>query len=161
MTLWKYQLLCQSTCSGPPPGIPTCLAVTLTATIDRSGSAKSMLVPMPMEGVHPGSAAARAEARLAAHVEDVLSIWVLNPSIVYCSTAQKETSGVPAIRLLYKLVSREEAGTMLEAVVCETQEINAPSAAIKGVIKQLDESNLLLPATDRVFQGWKVGLLRR
>lgn len=120
-----------------------------------------MLMPMPKEGVHPGSTAARAEARLAAHVEDVLSIWVLNSSIVYCSTFQKDTNGVPAIRLLYKLVTREEAETMLEAVVCETQEINAPSDAIEGVVKQLDESNLLLPTTDRMFQGWKVGLLRR
>ena len=161
MTVWKYQILCQSTSNGPPPSISACISVTLTAIHDRSGSAKSMLMPMPKEGVHPGSAAARAEAMLAAQVEDVLSIWILNPSIVYCTTAQKETSGVPAIRLLYKLVNREEAETMLEAVVCETQEINAPSATIQVVLKQLDESNLLLPATDRLFQGWKVGLLRR
>lgn len=50
---------------------------------------------------------------------------------------------------------------MLEAVTCEAQEVNMPAQAIRKIIQHLEESNLCLPPTERIFKEWKVGLLTR
>lgn len=50
---------------------------------------------------------------------------------------------------------------MLEAVTCDSLEINLPEHALGEVIRHLDDSNTLLPPTERVFKEWKVGLLTR
>jgi hypothetical protein len=50
---------------------------------------------------------------------------------------------------------------MLEAVTCDSLEINLPAQALDEVIQHLDGSNALLPPTERVFKEWKVGLLTR
>ena len=98
-----------------------------------------------------------------ATIDAVIHTWVLNPSIVYSSSgaAPTEVPGIPAIKLLYRLIPREEADRMLEGVTCDAQEINLPSAAIGEVIHLLDESNMLLPVSERGFKDWKVGLLSR
>lgn len=92
---------------------------------------------------------------------NVIHIWMFNPNIVYSSSAAPagNTSGTPAIKLLYRLITQEEADKMLEAVTCDSQEINLPLAALGEVIRLLDESNLLLPEPERVFKEWKVALL--
>lgn len=69
--------------------------------------------------------------------------------------------GIPAIKLLYRLLPREEADRMLEGVTCDAQEINLPSTALGEVVHLLDESNMLLPVSERVFKEWKVGLLSK
>jgi hypothetical protein len=50
---------------------------------------------------------------------------------------------------------------MLETVTCDSLEVNLPVQALGEVIRHLDDSNALLPPTERVFKEWKVGLLTR
>lgn len=86
-------------------------------------------------------------------------MWVLNSGIVYSSSAA--TRPTPAVKLLYQLISQEQADRMLEGMNCDAQEINLPATAIGEVIQHLDESNLLLPDKERALREWKVGLLSR
>ncbi|KAK1758256.1 ubiquitin-conjugating enzyme E2-binding protein [Echria macrotheca] len=143
VTLLKWQISCKSA-SGILPGIPECLAATLTSTISRSGSAKSLITPIPDS---------QEKSDQAIH------IWVLNSGIVYSSSAISQST--PAIKLLYKEIGREQADRMLEDLNCDAQEINLPAKAISSVLDHLDESNMMLPSTERALKGWKVGLLKR
>ena len=149
ITLLKWQILCRST-SGAVPGIPECLAATLISTVARSGSSKSLVTPIPETIDENGP---KESVRSAIH------IWVLNSSIVYSSSGIPQST--PAIKLLYRPIPREEADKMLEAITCDSQEINLPASVIHEVIRSLDESNALLPPTERAFKEWRVGLLTR
>ncbi|KAK3939150.1 ubiquitin-conjugating enzyme E2-binding protein [Diplogelasinospora grovesii] len=146
VTLFKWQVSCRSR-SGAVPGIPECLASTITATTARSGSSKSLIMPIT------------ETITASTETENAIHVWVMNSSIVYSSSEVNEA--VPAIKLLYRLIPREEADRMLDSVTCDAQEINLPAGAITEVVKHLDESNLLLPESQRVFKEWKVGLLKR
>ena len=84
---------------------------------------------------------------------------LLSRGIVYSSSAIE--GSIPALRLFYRLISQEEADKMLEGMTCDAQEINLPVTAIKQVIHHLEESNKLLPSSERNFKNWKVGLLKR
>ncbi|KAK3393183.1 ubiquitin-conjugating enzyme E2-binding protein [Podospora didyma] len=149
VTLLKWQISCKST-SAHTPDISECLAATIISTISRSASSKALITPI---NDTPIGTNAQANTRNALH------IWVMNKDIVYStSTAERST---PAIKLLYRLVPREQAERMLEVITCDAQEISIPSDALGRVIQSLDESNMLLPGSERLFQQWKVGLLAR
>ncbi|KAG7292078.1 hypothetical protein NEMBOFW57_002110 [Staphylotrichum longicolle] len=96
---------------------------------------------------------ARSGAQKAIH------IWVLNSSIVYSSSSAPQRT--PAIKLLYRQIPREEADKMMEAITCDSQELNLPALAMGEIIRHLDDSNAVLPRTERAFKEWKVGLLTR
>jgi hypothetical protein len=132
------------------PGLPECLAATLISTMSRSGSSKSLITPINENN---------QEADGNANAQTAIHIWVLNSSIVYSASSAARCK--PAIKLLYRPIPREEADQMLEAVTCEAQEVNMPAQAISKVIQHLEESNLCLPPTERIFKEWKVGLLTR
>ncbi|KAK4240345.1 ubiquitin-conjugating enzyme E2-binding protein [Achaetomium macrosporum] len=144
VTLLKWQISCKGA-SGAVPGVSECLGATLIATISRSGSSKSLILPIP---------------ETAQETDDkAIHVWVLNSSIVYSSTNAPQPT--PAIKLLYRLIRREEADKMLEAITSDAQEINLPTQALGEVIRHLDTSNALLPPPERMFKEWKVGLLTR
>ncbi|KAK4127069.1 hypothetical protein N657DRAFT_565391 [Parathielavia appendiculata] len=149
LTLLKWQIACASA-SCVAPGIPECLAATIVSTISRCGAAKSLITPLP-ETIRAGEE--HGVARGAIH------IWVLNSSIVYSSNGTSRIT--PAIKLLYRPISRGEAHKMLEEINCDAQEINLPAQAIGKVVHHLEESNALLPPTERLFKEWRVGLLTR
>jgi len=156
-TLLKWQLTCNSE-SGGSPSISECLAATLTSTIARSGSSKSLIIPitetvLQKEPSQEGVDNTNEEGT-------VIHIWVLNSSIVYSSSSSSGGS-IPAMKLLYRLLPHSEAEHMLEEVTCEAQEVNLPAEAIGEVIKCLDKSTTLLPKAERVFKEWQVGLLTR
>ncbi|KAK4451461.1 nipped-B-like protein A [Podospora aff. communis PSN243] len=144
VTLLKWQVSCKSA-SGILPNVSECLAATLSSTISRSGSAKSIIIPVL------GS---------PEKADQVIHIWVLlSRGIIYsCSAIEGCT---PALRLFYRLIGQEEADRMLEGMTCDAQEINLPVTAINEVIRQLEKSNKLLPDSERSFKNWKVGLLKR
>ncbi|KAK4212969.1 ubiquitin-conjugating enzyme E2-binding protein [Rhypophila decipiens] len=153
VTLLKWQVLLESQ-SGAKPGVSQSLSATLLATKARSGSSKSLIIPMPETIVDPTDKPSP---------DTVIHVWVFNPNIVYSSSAAPEADaqGTPAIKLLYKLIPCEESEQMLETITCDAQEINLPSAAVAEVIRLLTESNLLLPAPERAFKEWKVALLSK
>lgn len=143
VTFLKWQVSCNSA-SRTLPDVSKCLSATITATISRSGSSKSLITPI---------------VGTPEKVNQVIHIWVLNSGIVYSSSAVGECT--PAIKLLYQLISQEQADKMLEEITCDAQEINLPATAIDDVIRHLEESNLLLPSSERRLKDWKVGLLKR
>ncbi|KAL2166264.1 hypothetical protein VTG60DRAFT_3077 [Thermothelomyces hinnuleus] len=149
VTLLKWQVSCKSA-SGTAPSIPECLAATLISTIARSGSSKSLITPLDETS---------READGKTGPDSALHIWVLNSSIVYSSSETPRR--IPAIKLLYRNLSLEEANKMLEAVTCDSQEINIPAQAIGDVIRHLEHSSGLLPSKERKFKEWNVGLLTR
>ncbi|KAM7196088.1 Ubiquitin-conjugating enzyme E2-binding protein [Rhypophila sp. PSN 637] len=153
VTLLKWQVLLESK-SGAEPGVSQSLSATLLSTKARSGSSKSLIIPMPETIVDPIDKPS---------MDTVIHTWVFNPNIVYSSSAAPEADaqGTPAIKLLYKLIPREEAEQMLETITCDAQEINLPSAAVTEVIRLLNESNLLFPGPERAFKEWKVALLSK
>lgn len=159
VTLLKWQISCDSV-SNLSPGLEECLAATLISTTARSGSSRSLLLPITE------TIATTEEEGVGK--DQVVHIWVLNSGIVFTSSAMEATvtrsgaeSGIPAMKLLYRLVPREEADRMLDSLTGDAQEVNLPIEAIKEVVERLDRSNCLLPTTERVFKEWKVGLLRR
>jgi hypothetical protein len=84
---------------------------------------------------------------------------VLNSNIVYAASGSPQST--PAIKLLFRVIRREEADRMLEAINCDAQEISLPAHALSEIIRHLDDTNALLPPTERAFKEWKVGLLTR
>jgi hypothetical protein len=149
VTLLKWQISCKSS-SRAAPSVPECLAATLISTIARSGSAKSLIIPIP-ETIQTGQA--------KGDIQDAIHIWVLNSSIVYSSNATPHP--IPAIKLLFRSVSLEEADKMLSTITCDSQEINLPAQAMGEVLRHLEESRGLLPPAERTFKDWKVGLLTK
>ncbi|CAK7200571.1 E3 ubiquitin-protein ligase E3D [Sporothrix eucalyptigena] len=146
--LFKWQVSVSETTT-TAPSISDCVAATLIATIQRTGSSKSLILPIyELEGRHSRSD------------ENVLQIWVLNSNISYAAWPSSTKSG-PAIKLLYKFVSRNDADTTLDSLNSDVQEINLPSETIAAMASLLEASTGLLPERERWFREWKIGLLER
>ncbi|RYP65523.1 hypothetical protein DL771_008280 [Monosporascus sp. 5C6A] len=90
----------------------------------------------------------------------VLNIWVFNGNITFSSTEEPK-SPLSAVKVLYRLVSEEEANKMLESMTSDVQDIALPADAIDAVTGVLGKSNNLLPESDRHFREWTVGLLEK
>ncbi|KAL2263695.1 hypothetical protein VTK26DRAFT_5551 [Humicola hyalothermophila] len=192
VTLLKWQVSCESSLAAAAPGIPECLAATLISTMSRSGSSKTLITPIPetIEQTANGNLDPNAGSKPDSNTQIAIHIWLLNPSILYTTTKQEQIEQAdqkrsqrrqqqfrptPAIKLLYRPIARAAADEMLESVTCDAQEVGMPAQAIGTVIRHLEESNGLLPETERVFRPpvlapgkgkaakveWKVGLLTR
>ncbi|KAK3985955.1 ubiquitin-conjugating enzyme E2-binding protein [Cladorrhinum sp. PSN332] len=143
VTLHKWQISCRSK-SGVSPGMPECLASTIISTTARSGSSKSLIMPIDR---------ATAQTDPSTIKQSAIHIWVMNNNIVYTSSSIPDRS-IPAIKLFYRLISRVEADQMLDKVDQEAQEINLPPEAIDEVVRHLEASNSLLPVSGREFKEW-------
>ncbi|TLD06501.1 uncharacterized protein PgNI_09003 [Pyricularia grisea] len=152
--LYKWQLRVDDskTKSGKPPSAVQCLAASLLANVARSGSSKSLITPMT--GFLSGKDHEAKKRGRSLHT------WVLNSTISYTST-RGNTTKTPAIKLLFKVISDEEADKMLESFSSDVQDVSLPEDALEYVVDALERSNKILPASDRNFQGWTVGLSDR
>ncbi|WXC55152.1 hypothetical protein SNK03_001123 [Fusarium graminearum] len=149
VTLFKWQITCQTKTPDPNPSSPECLAATLMATISRSGSSKSIITPHVLGSVKLSSAVARQN----------LHLWVLNPNVVY--TASSTTGCTTAMKILYRHIDSEEGDKLITCMTSDVQEITLPETAIKAAEECLLASSQLLPAQERTFKEWNVGLLGR
>lgn len=154
VTLFKWQVQCDTETT-LQPALSECLSATLMATISRSGSSKSLIMPiydmLPQEaGPTPAEGVSAVE---------VLHVWVLNSNIRYASSSR--AAPVLAIKLLYRFMQRAEADAMLEKLISDVQEINLPEESIRAVVGVLEDSNSVLPAREKLFKEWKIGLLKR
>jgi hypothetical protein len=152
VTLFKWQLSCDTTRRRQAsPTVSECLASTLTASMSRCGSSKSLVVPIFTNTQMQNGPVS---------TDTAIHIWILNSSIKYVST--RANGSIPAIKLLYRLIPKTEADRELENITSDAQEISLPNDAVGVVIKSLEDTNGLLPAGERVFnKQWKVGLLKR
>ncbi|KAH7197312.1 ubiquitin-conjugating enzyme E2-binding protein [Fusarium flagelliforme] len=149
VTLFKWQITCQTNTPDPSPSSPECLAATLMATISRSGSSKSIITPHVLGSVKSDSAVPQQN----------LHLWVLNPNVVYA--ASSTTGSKTAMKILYKHIESSEGDKLITSMTSDVQEITLPEAAIKTAEECLLTSSQLLPAQERTFKEWNVGLLGR
>jgi hypothetical protein len=66
-----------------------------------------------------------------------------------------------AIKVLYQDIDAEEGNKLVDSMTSGVQEISFPAPAIRAARQVLQESNNLMPASERLFQQWHVGLLER
>ncbi|UQC80440.1 uncharacterized protein CLUP02_05923 [Colletotrichum lupini] len=173
VVLLKWQVSCQTSISHPTAAaeataLPTstdCLAATLIATLSRSGSSKSVVVPA-FQSTQNLASSPSGDGGDA--VPPALHLWILNSNITYASSSfpSSSSSSSPhqrakraAMKLLYKEISQAEADDMLESMTSDVQEVNLPLPAIVAAAEGLKQSSRLLPPSERVFKGWNVGLL--
>ncbi|KAK1729239.1 hypothetical protein CaCOL14_002527 [Colletotrichum acutatum] len=174
VVLLKWQVSCQTITSRPTavaeaaalPSSTDCLAATLIATLSRSGSSKSVVVPAFQSTQNlVSSSSDGGEA-----VPPALHLWILNSNITYASSSFSSSSPSSpaasyqrnkraAIKLLYKEISQDEADDMLESMTSDVQEVNLPLPAIVAAAEGLKRSSELLPPVERGFKGWHVGLM--
>ncbi|KAK1687738.1 ubiquitin-conjugating enzyme E2-binding protein [Colletotrichum godetiae] len=174
VVLLKWQVSCQTITSHPAaaaaaaaaaqPTSSDCLAATLIATLSRSGSSKSVVVPAFQSTQNLASSS-------DGEVVPALHLWILNSNITYASSSSSSFSSASspfsaqqrtkraAIKLLYKEISQDEADTMLESMTSDVQEVNLPLPAIVAAAEGLKRSSEVLPPGERTFKGWNVGLL--
>ncbi|RFU74002.1 ubiquitin-conjugating enzyme e2c-binding [Trichoderma arundinaceum] len=150
VTLFKWQVTCETASPGQAPSSSECLAATLIATISRSGSSKSVVASHTL-GVGP-------EGTLSEPPRS-LHLWVLNANVVYSSTMREGRRA--AIKILYQDIDVEQGNKLVDSMTSGVQEISFPAAAIKAARQILQESNCLMPISERLFQQWHVGLLER
>ncbi|KAI5466345.1 ubiquitin-conjugating enzyme E2-binding protein [Mariannaea sp. PMI_226] len=149
VTLFKWQISCQTLTPSRGPSSLECLVATLIATISRSGSSKSILTPHILG---PSSVAA-GQSRQDLH------LWVLNPNVTYASSSL--TGCRTAMKILHKDIDSEEGGKLIESLNSDVQEITLPMASIDAARDKLKSNSLLLPTGERSFKEWRVSLLDR
>lgn len=149
--LFKWQVLCKTVEPSQAPTSLQCLAATLTATISRSGSAKSVIMPYNLAA--NGGDGMDENSRLALH------LWVLNPYLIYASSSLGGMQGV--MKVLYRIIDCEQGDKMIESMTSDVQEISLPASVIQAARESLETSTLVLPEHERQFRDWSVGLIDR
>ncbi|KAF0332691.1 hypothetical protein GQ607_000707 [Colletotrichum asianum] len=147
--LFKWQVSCRTAVESTPPSSSDCLAASLTATLSRSGSSKSVVVPTFSS---PQTASSGSDDSSPS-----LHLWILNSNIAYASSGREGKRS--AIKLLYREIPQHEADAMLETMTSDVQEVNLPMADIARAAEVLRSSTEMLPPSERVFKEWNVGLL--
>jgi ubiquitin-protein ligase E3 D len=143
----------------------------LISTLSRSGCSKSIIQPMTTDDCTHSHAESFPEWDPSS---SLLHIWLFNKNIAFTSTARTESleaqsgqdgedeAAIPAVKVLYRLVSREEADRLGQSITSDVQDIALPDAVVRGVRKLLEQSTVYLPENDRKFGGlWSVGLLEK
>lgn len=71
--------------------------------------------------------------------------------------------GIPAVKILYRPVEREEVDKMLEDLHSDVQEVNLAWEEIRRLTAEdgIPQTTDILPVGQREFMGCKVGLLAR
>lgn len=129
-----------------------CLGATLVAAISQSGSSKSVVLPIIGEVTHSSQVTKECQ-------EKALHLWVLNTRVTYTSTGCIDAR--TAIKVLFKVLDKDEAEKLAESVTEDVQDIRLAPEALRDCIGCLYESNKLLPCEQQMYQEWKVGLLDR
>jgi ubiquitin-protein ligase E3 D len=135
-----------------------CIGTLLISTMSKSGSAKSIILPIS-ETQAEEYRRPTSETAAGRQSEVALSTWILNPHIDYLSSQKPAARG--AIKLLYKVICKAEAERLTELVASDMQEINVVHEALLECIECLKQSTQILPPEQRVFNDWQVGLLDR
>ncbi|PNH29189.1 hypothetical protein BJF96_g7454 [Verticillium dahliae] len=159
VVLFKWQTTCAASSTpaetAPPTGAD-CLAATLLATLSRSGSSKSVIVPTIQAPLTPNDDDSEQQQQ---QQQQALHVWVLNSNITYASSLRPAAGPRSALKLLYKPIAVAQADAMLASFALDVQEVTFPAAVIAAAARGFEASALLLPAGERLFHGWRVALL--
>jgi ubiquitin-protein ligase E3 D len=152
VTLYKWQVTIASPVSKvdlqPQPTLAHCVASILASTLSRSGCSKSIILPI---GATPST--------LSQSGQPLLHIWLFNGNISFTSSVVESEGPVPAVKVLYRFVTKAEADRLSDSIMSDAQEITLPTQAVQGLRLLLERSNRWLPSGDRIFKEWTVGLL--
>ncbi|CEJ85793.1 hypothetical protein VHEMI03917 [[Torrubiella] hemipterigena] len=149
VNLFKWRVICETNKPSSQPSSSECLVAALTSTISRSGSSKSVIIPATQNGNTDDSE----------KVPMPLHLWVLNNHVVYSSSLHPGVK--TAVKILYKDTTLQEANKMADSLNGDVQDIVFPGPAVADAREALIWSTSILPHSERSFQAWSVGLLRR
>lgn len=166
ISLFKWAVTVPTTSSLPSsPQLAECISAILSATKARTGSSKALLLPIP------GTEPLPCEGEDGVREQPAVYTQILIPAITYASTEQPAESspaqgvdaGVPAMKILYRPVEKEEVDKMLEDLRSDVQEVNLAWEEISRLLREdgLSQTTRLLPVGQRELMGCKVGLLAR
>jgi HECT-like Ubiquitin-conjugating enzyme (E2)-binding len=93
------------------------------------------------------------------HNQNQSTMQILNKMQIQSPTQPKLEAGTFAMKVFWKLVSREEADSSVESESAE--EVLLPTEVIDEIKACLQDSALVLPPSARKFKEWDVGLLER
>ncbi|KAI5868677.1 ubiquitin-conjugating enzyme E2C-binding protein [Durotheca rogersii] len=136
----------------PRPTLSHCISAMLLATMAQSGCSKSIIMPMETWN-RPRSKDAQPEP--------LLNIWVFNRNIAFSSTEEPCNLAIPAVKVLYRMISASEADKLLDSMTSDVQDITLPTSIAGALLEHLTRSNGYLPHSDRLFREWTVGLLEK
>ncbi|KAF4123413.1 Pfam:DUF2351 [Geosmithia morbida] len=148
VSLFKWQVLCETRSPCTAPTSNQCLVAALASSISRSASSKSVIFPHEFSPSGDGT-----ELQVALH------LWVLNSNVTYVSSLAEGKKS--AMKILFRSITVDEGNKLVDSITSDVQDISFPSSAIKTATNTLELSNTLLPARERSFKSWKVGLLER
>ncbi|ETS87496.1 hypothetical protein PFICI_01324 [Pestalotiopsis fici W106-1] len=154
VTLYKWQVTISSPESKvdlqPQPTLANCVASMLASTLSRSGCSKSIILPI-----------GASSSSLSQSGESLLHIWLFNGNISFTSSVVESKKPIPAVKVLYRFVTKAEADRLSDSITSDVQEITLPIPAVRGLRHLLERSNQWLPSGDRLFREWTVGLLEK
>jgi ubiquitin-protein ligase E3 D len=127
------------------PSIRSVLAAALVATAARTGNSKFLLVPT---GQNPDGSTPEG---------DVILLWALNNDLRFASTRREGPR--EAVKVLFRSINSKEVERMLDDIKSDAQEMRLPVDAVMELRMTLATSAELLPAKERAFKQWAVGLL--
>jgi hypothetical protein len=90
-----------------------------------------------------------------------MRVWVFTPDIAFSSSIKTEqrTDPTRAMKVLFKVgTGMIEGGN---SFITRHEDLFLPRQVFTVVRDALQDSQMLLPATSRSFNGWSVGFLRR
>ncbi|OTB00036.1 hypothetical protein M426DRAFT_245157 [Hypoxylon sp. CI-4A] len=152
-SLFKWQVLVEveeqaNRSPNAPPSLFHCISAMLLATMSRSGSSRSIILPMT------------SKDQVFKDAPSLFHLWVLNGNITFSSTWETG-SPLKAVKLFWCMISQNEADKLLDSMTSNVQDITLPEDAIERLSGILTETYNFLPKSDRQLKEWRVGLLEK
>ncbi|KAJ2902563.1 hypothetical protein MKZ38_000393 [Zalerion maritima] len=126
------------------PRVPHCLVSSLLSAVSRSACSKSIIKPQKVDEM--------GIMEDATNPGRYLHLWILNNGIKFSSSNTKQV--FTAIKVLYRTVGASEAHKLVESIMSDVQELRVPLEVINQTKDVLIQTNRILPASQRRFQGW-------
>ena len=115
-----------------------------------------MLHSLESQGVRKFTVQCRGERTAA------LKLWVFSPNLAISSSASETPEPMQVMKVMWQDCPPNAAvSDGMNAQSLSEGDIDIPDYEFQELLKALQSSALLLPENARVFQAWRVSLLRR
>ncbi|KAJ4359312.1 hypothetical protein N0V95_002236 [Ascochyta clinopodiicola] len=158
LRIWKW---CLSISSGPTSSpsystysVQKWISARLLYLVDNVGVRKFHIHPPPSPSTSTSTSTPSSTASVL--------LWVFTPDLMFSSSISRPHRSDPtrAVKAFYKKQTWAslQPGEPESATI---EDVEFPRELYEELEKSLDDSQAVLPATARKFQGWDVGLLER
>ena len=91
-----------------------------------------------------------------------MQLWLFATDLTVSSSTSAELEPLHVVKIMYRDAAEDsDFSGRLNAVALSEGEVELPRDELRGLKGKLERSAVLLPQKARVFQDWRVGLLRR